>query len=188
MSTINMSSIIAKAQKCMGASSKKKEISNHIDKLILGGVAFSTGGKKSIYTPEEAADKFISVLRQELLSNSGVSGGIGDTAISALSELNHTSPYKTGDGKYVIEVYFSGDLTRESLDPSNYDGVINIAALLNNGYTASHAVHGMWHGEEAWSLPIRGGAHFIQHAIHDFMGNYANEYGVTNIEIDEIYK
>jgi len=191
MAKINMDSIIAKAQKCMGTSQKRTEVSQYIDKIVLGSITFNTGTGTSAHTPEEAADKFISVLCNEIRSHAGgdfENGDLGMTAIDALTELNYTAPRKVGENQYIIEVYFSEDLSRPSLMPQKYDGIPNIAALLNNGYSAGHIVKGMWHGEEQISLDTRSGTQFIDQAIRDFMGNYASEYGVIGIEPDPIYK
>lgn len=191
MTKINMQSILKKAQAVMNTNAKQREVSQLVDKIMLGSFTLSTNKTGGIHTPEEAADKFISVLRQEILSHAGTNAANGDfgaTAIEALSELDFTSPRNIGGNQYQIEVYFNNDLRRESLAPSSYpDGIQNIAALLNKGYSAGHVVRGMWHGEDAISLKQRSGTHFIDNAIRDFMGNYAVEYGVLDITSDEIY-
>lgn len=186
-----MQSILKKAQVAMNTQAKKREVSQLVDRIMLGGFTVSTSQTGSIHTPEEAADKFISVLRQEILSHAGTNaadGDLGATAIEALSELDFTAPKNIGGNKYQIAIYFKNDLGRESLAPSSFpDGIQNIAALLNTGYSAGHVVRGVWHGEDALSLRQRSGTNFIDNAIRDFMGNYAIDYGVIDITPDEIY-
>lgn len=191
MTKIDMQSILKKAQAVMNTNAKQKEVSQLVDKIMLGSFTLSTSKTGMIHTPEEAADKFISVLRQEILSHAGTNaanGDLGATAIEALSDLNFTAPKNIGGNRYQIEIYFENDLGRESLAPSSYpDGIQNIAALLNTGYSAGHVVRGVWHGEDALSLRQRSGTHFIDNAIRDFMGNYAVDYGVLDITPNEIY-
>lgn len=146
-----------------------------------------------------AADKFIEVLKNEIKSHEGsnyAGGELGRTAISALMNLEHSQPVKVGENQYQIEVWFSGDLHRESLAPDEYPrGIDNIAALLNNGYPSDGAVKspvfGVWLGHYPWnipSLPMRDGTHFIDNAIRTYIANYAGEYGVISVTADEIYK
>lgn len=191
MASINMASILAKAKACMRSSEQQRKVELQVDKIIASGGHISGGGIQSIHTPEEAADKFIEVLINQIESCAGsdhASGALGGTAISALVNLSHSSPTKVGKNRYVIEVSFNDDLYRYSLVPSKYDGINNIAALLNSGYSAGHTVHGMWHGNKISSLPMRDGAHFIDNAVNEFMSNYAGEYGVVDIVVDDVYQ
>lgn len=158
-----------------------------------GGKANTVGGMPA--SPLLAAAKFIEVLRNEIRSLEATSGfadgKLGATAVEALSQLDHGTPYKVGKYKYEIPVWFENGLRRDSLCPDEYDGIDNIAALLNSGYDAGHVVYGIWLHHSPFNIPSlqhRSGAHFIENAIRDYMGNYASDYGVTNIEVDDIYK
>lgn len=187
-----MESIIAKAQKCMGTSEKKREVQTYTDNAIMRGKVFSLKsiGGSGVHTPEEAATMFINVLRSEIASHAGSdasSGQLGGSAISALSGLSFSSPQNIAPGVFTIEVNFDDDLYRQSMS-SQSDDVQNIAALLNSGYNASKQVFGMWHGHKQASLKTRAGAHFIDNAIKTFMSTYATEYGVIDIEVNEAYK
>lgn len=198
MSTIDMDSILAKAKKAMGSSSIQNQIDDKVDEMLMKGTIASNGRKANIYGTSMAAAKFIEVLQNEIqshaVSSSGEgfsSGGLGTTAINALIRLDHGEPVKIGRNRYQIGVWFSEDLHRDSLAPDTYDGVDNIAALLNTGYTAGHRVYGVWKGHGDKRIPSlikRGGAHFIENAIRDYMANYASEYGVIDIEVDDVYK
>lgn len=196
MAGVNWASVLKKAQACMNSPAKKREINAKVDLHMLGKITLGlSGGGHAVKTPEEAAEKFIEVLVKEIQSHAGgsyASGGMGPSAIYALTNLNHGTPYRVGD-KYYIDVNFEGDLARPSLAPTKYDGIGNIAALLNSGYTAGHRVYGVWEShsidgdERIASLTSRGGAHFIESAVDNFMGNYSTEYGVEKISTSDAY-
>lgn len=141
----------------------------------------------------QAAKEFAGILKKEVSSHADGScagGKMSDLAVNALSEIDISEPV-LGEDSVCIDVDFSGDLHRESLVPGRYGGVENIAALLNNGYTAAHQVFGVWkgHGDDViGSLTTRGGAHFVQQAKKTFMGSCASKYGVDDIEIPKIYE
>lgn len=198
MSSINMKSILDKAKACTATAKFQKRIEEKTDEVILtgGGVTSWNGKAITIGGASAAAGKFIEVLQNEIRSleaSSGFAEGkLGHTAVAALEKLEHGSPHKVGKNKYQIEVWFSDDLYRESLAPDEYDGIDNIAALLNKGYTANQPVYGVWMGHSGnfniASLPQRSGAQFIQSAIRNYMANYASEYGVLDIKVDDIYE
>lgn len=195
-----MNSIIKKAKKRIEQRDMQKQIENLIDGVFLGTLgkmSFSSNNALCKHTPYEAATKFIDVLQKEIESLGGISrddfanGNLGETAISTLTKLNHGSPVKVGKFKYMIDVNFTEDLHRDSLD-SKYEGIDNIAALLNNGYEARGTVYGIWighHNNQIISgIQIRDGAKFIESAIRNFMSNYAMDYGVIDIQVNDIYK
>lgn len=192
MSSVNIDSIVKKAKSYMQSTEGKKRASKEVAESIRSG----KGGQHITITGmNTAAEKFIEVLKNEICSHAGsnyAGGELGKTAIDALMNLEHSVPKEMGDNLYQIEVWFSGDLRRESLDPDVYpEGIDNIAALLNNGYDAGHRVYGVWMGHWPWSipsLPMRDGTHFVDNAIRTYMSSYANEYGVVSVTADKIYK
>nr|DAE53033.1 MAG TPA: hypothetical protein [Caudoviricetes sp.] len=197
MPTINMKSILDKAKACTASAKFQKQIEEKTDEIVLTGDGIARAGKAiTIGGASAAAGKFIEVLQNEirdLEASSGFADGkLGNTAVSALENLEHDSPTKIGKNKYLIAVWFSGNLHRDSLAPDEYEGVDNLAALLNKGYTAKHPVYGVWLGHSGnftiSSLPQRSGAQFIQNAIRNYMANYAADYGVIDIKIDDIYE
>lgn len=180
MASINMESILAKAKAHMGSSSGQHKIDNVVSKVMLGNIRLQSGG--TAHTPEEAASKFIEVLRSSINS-----AGLSDGAIGAVSNIEHGSAHSIGHNTYIIGVYFVGDMTRPSLDEAKYGGINDIVALFNNGVDHTmRPVHGLWHGQETWSRTVIPGTHFIEQAVTDFMGNYASEYNVTNISVEGI--
>ena len=192
MGAIDVNSIIKKAKTYMDSSEGKKRINKEITEAVRSG---GDGQHFTIAGMNKAAEKFIEVLKNEIQTHAGsnyAGGELGRTAISALMNLQHGQPTEVGENMYQIEVWFAGDLHRESLAVDEYpEGIDNIAALLNNGYTAGHTVYGVWLGHSPWSIPsltMRDGTHFIDNAIRTYMANYASEYGVINVTADEIYK
>lgn len=197
MANINMSSIMDKLKKYTESNDFKKRIAAKTDEIILhGGGSSGSGSSLTITGASGAAGKFIEVLQEEIRSLEATSGfadgKLGSTAVSALEKLEHGTPVKVGENQYQIEVWFSNDLRRDSLAPDEYDGISNIAALLNKGYKANQTIYGIWMGHNEWfnipSLPQRAGAQFIQNAIRNYMANYAAEYGVVDIKVDDIYE
>lgn len=194
MAQINMDSILAKAKACMNSAQFKNQVEQKTDSIIMAGGAIQTGSGKAITIAgaSQAAAKFIEVLQKEIesLGAGGAysNGNLGNTAIDALTQLEHGGVHKVGKNKYQIGVWFAGDLHRDSLAPDEYSGIDNIAALLNNGYSAGHTVYGVWHGDNIASLTQRDGAHFIDSAVRNYMANYASEYGVISIEVADIYE
>jgi len=199
MPTIDWDAILKKAQKRMSHGDMQKRIDDITDAVFLGSAArikfAATNGGALPKPPEEAAATFIEVMKSEIESLGSTdgyeAGHLGATAVSALTKLNYGSPRKVAPGRYVIPVSFAEDLRRDSLAPDEYDGIDNIAALLNSGYTAGHIVYGIWLNHYPWNIPSLGrrdGAHFIESAIRNFMTNYASTYSVIGIDVDDVYK
>lgn len=180
MASINMDAILAKAKAHTSSSSGQAKVNSTVDKVVLGNIRLQSSG--TTHTPEEAASKFIEVLRKSIIS-----AGLSTGAIDAISDIDHGSAHRIGANTYVIGVYFSGDMSRPSLDEEKYGGITDLVALFNNGVDHTmRPVHGTWHGQEIWSRTVIPGTHFIEQAVTDFMGNYASEYNVTNISVEGI--
>ena len=163
MASINMGSILAKAQAHMGSGAGQAKVNSTVAKVMLGTITLKSGGKT--HTPEEAAEKF-------------------SEAAAAISELSHSPAVPAGANVYTIEIFFTGNLSRPSLVPGKYGGISNLAALLNNGVDHEmNRVHGIWHGQETWSRTVIPGAHFVDDAVSSFMGSYASEYNVIDISV-----
>lgn len=175
MASINMDSILSKANTFLGSSSGMKK-RNVCAQEILSGKKNSGNFK---HTPEEAASKFI-----EVLKNSIDTSGLSPNAISAISNIDYgdvTIHGTTG----TVKIQFVGDMSRPSLAPNVFDGIDDIVALFNNGVDHKmRGVHGTWHGKETWSRTVIPGTHFIEQAVSTFMGLYAAEYGVISIDVN----
>lgn len=177
--SIDMKSVLGKAKDFMESDEGEKRAADVKQKVMSGRVKLSSG--QSIHTPEEAADKFIGVLRQAINSS-----GLSDGAIAAVSNIDHGDAHKVGNDEYDVYVYFTGDMYRPSLDEDRYGGINDIVSLFNDGAKGGapmHTVVGQWHEKTIRSKTVIPGTHFIQQAISDFMGNYASDYNVTSIEV-----
>lgn len=178
----NEKSIAQKLKSAEQLGTCKSQARKAVSAKVSAGNAFIGGGGSgsSAKNPSLAAGKFISVLKDAISSS-----GLSNLAIEAVSNINHTEPIQIGDStRYIITVYFSGDLGRPSLNPQKYGGIDNIVLLLNEGVGHTmESVYGYWpsQGRNTWSKTTINGAHFIQQAITDFMGNYASEYNVVDI-------
>lgn len=180
MASVNMNSILAKAKVYMKSKAGQGKVNTMMSKVMLGNIRLQHGGV--VHTPDEAASKFIEVLR-----NSINTAGLSKGAIEAISDIEYGSAYEIGHNTYLIGVYFVGDMTRPSLNETRYGGINDIVALFNNGVNhRMRPVLGLWHGEEVWSKTVIPGTHFIEQAVTDFMGNYASEYNVTSISVEGI--
>jgi hypothetical protein len=203
MASIDWNRILGKAEKLMESPSIRKKRDEIVKGILLGKITIGFGnGGGSLKTVEEAADKFIQVLHFEINSHIGedfANGGISELAAEVMEDVQFGKPYSIGDKCY-IDVFFMEELSRESLRPEEYDGIDNVVALLNSGYVANDYVYGVWtnhrghrstdmegNPKKIASLKSRGGAHFMEQAIIDFMGNYATEYNVTKIELSDEY-
>jgi hypothetical protein len=195
MPTINWDAIEQKAKQYLQTPEGKKKVQQYTDSIVLGKATPGTTAKH-FRPPEDAADKFIEILQgtiSNLLSTGGgySDGKLGATAVDALTKLAHSAVTKVGENLYTIEVNFTEDLSRQSLAPDRYDDIKNVAALLNHGYSAGHTVVGIWHGhgdEPIHSLAQRSGAYFIEEAKRIFMQEYAPEYGVVDVKVNDIYE
>lgn len=178
---LNMDSILAKAKAAIAPGGKAHErYEATVRKIMLGSIKLKSGA--SVHTPEEAAAKFI-----EVLKNSINSSGLSANAQAAISSLAATAPQALGDNTYRIGVYFNGNLSRPSLDEARYGGISDLAELFNNGMTARASVYGSWHGQNIWSRTVIPGAGFMEAAVADFLGNYAAEYNVISCTLDKSF-
>ena len=176
---VDTKSILGLAKKVVNSREFKKKQEEYVRDILLGKVSVSVRNG-SVHTAEEAAEKFI-----EVLKNSISTSGLSANAAAAISDLTFGSPVCVGN-KCTIKVSFSGDLHRESLVPNKYPGGIDhLEELLDKGVDhRMRPVHGEWHGQMVWSRTTISGAHFIDAAKRDFMASYGNEYNVTDIIIE----
>lgn len=172
----------------------QKRIKDTTDRYRKEGKKFTNAGSPidSRAGLIEAADKMISCLRA-----AAVDAELPESVRAHFDSLDYTNPVEVGEGRYMVSVYFSDDLHRDSLENDlGYEGIDNIIALFNNGAHAENFVYGWWNNHSpsgeaisrltpgddfAWvrSKKDREGLHFIQQAVSDFNGNYGSIYNVT---------
>ena len=154
--------------------------------LQSGKVKRDYAAKKEEVMKEKAnvvTSKFIQVLR-DAVDNSNLSANARD----AVNDFDSTNPEMASDDSFIVGVYFDGDMSRPSLNTERYpEGIDDIAALLDKGVDHKmHVVRGEWHGKEIYSRTVIKGENFIQDAIDDFNGNFAAEYDVRDISVNQI--
>lgn len=188
MAVVNWSSILSKAEACMKAPEKKKEMQDIVDRRVIGG--FGGSGTNNVI---RAANRFVEILKEcidECAGSNFSNGDLGETAIDALKNITIGTAEEYGDGnRYSIPITFSmDDRHRDSLAPDVFSGVDDIVVLLNNGYPRDGhemgVVYGKWHGRNIQNLRDRQGAHFIESAVDKFMTSESRKYGVIDIKVN----
>ena len=175
----NKSHIVEKCNAYFSSPAGLKNIEEIGQKKISGSTRSGSGGT-NVCSPDDLADKLVSVLRKAM-ENSGLS----ENAMNSIGDISY-SVHKLSDGKYMITVYFTGDLTRPSLQPEKYGHIDDIVLLFNNGVDhAMRPIKGKWHGEEIYNRTVIPGLHFLEQAIIDFKGNYGSECNIVDIHIEE---
>ena len=190
MSNINMDSILDKIYAWERSDKGQKKVQGTVKRYIKNNTQKTDAGSRVITNRDIriASDKLIQTIKDT---------ATGCALPSSVAE--HFSSLKTGriqfaeDGSFIIEINFTDDLTRKSLQPETYSGVRNIIAIFNNGYPAdmsrseaiSH-VTGYWHGRETSALGVRQGLYFLQDAVNDFNLNYGIPLGMY-AEVGAIY-
>lgn len=165
----------------------------------------SAGRAKMKKSNERASLKTLSNLAQELIDMIKTTASSFDLAPSVMAHFNSLTYViqDLGDGQYECDIYFTDDLSRESLEDDIYpgDGIQNIVALFNNGYVASSPKYGWWNGHRRTSVDVlttgsdirirgtqaRPSLHFMQKAIKEFESKYSQKYGLIVILNEEEY-
>ena len=179
--SINMASIMDKANSFIMSSNGKKRLYKCLDDIINGRISFSVKGRGGIMTPDEVGDLFVHCLHETINNTDGLS----QRAKDAISDWDYESPSKLYDGQYLIVVHPASSMERPSLDPSHFgDGITSLDELLDSGVDHTmRQVHGQWHGQEYWSrtdIPRTG---FLDQAADDFIANYGADCGIEKIDI-----
>lgn len=190
MSTVNMDSILDKLYAWERSDKGQKKIQSTVNKYMRSNVKKTKAGSRVLTEGDmkAAANKLIQTIRDTALGCNlppSVAEHFGSLKISKLQRQT--------DGSYIIEINFTDDLTRESLQPEKYGGVRNIIAIFNNGYPSDRRrseaisyVTGWWHGKETRALEFRQGLYFMQDAVNDFNLNYGIPLGMY-AEVGEVY-
>jgi hypothetical protein len=180
----------------------KLRMKEKVDEYISDGVT-QTGGGGKILTPDEmekAAATLASCIRATAMSYD-----LPASVMKNINSISATKPYQTANGEWRVDLFFTDDLSRESLYSEQYDGIVNIIALFNNGYLARDTVYGFWDNHEytgEWNvLRVLPGANFayirskigrpalqfIQEAVRSFNISIGNSLGAKVI-LDDIYE
>lgn len=190
MPTINMDSILDKVYAWERSDKGQKKIQGTVNKYVRNNVNKTSAGSRVLTEKDmnDAAKKLVQTIR------STAQGCDLPASVAAhFNSLRAGKLLRQPDGSYIIEINFTDDLTRESLQPEKYGGVRNIIAIFNNGYPSDRSrseaisyVSGWWHGKETTALEFRQGLYFLQDAVNDFNLNYGMALGMY-AEVGEIY-
>lgn len=189
MATVNMNSILKKVKSWESSASGQKRMKSTIDKYIQTGVKTTQAGDSvlTLDRMKEMADILIRILTKS-------AAGLPDSVAEHFGSLKSSPPKKLADGSYSIEISFTDDLSRASLQPYDYEGARNIVAIFNNGYPqnagraeAISQVSGFWHGEYVHARGSREGLHFMQAAENEFNSTYGAVYDVY-VTLDPVYE
>lgn len=195
MAEVNLTSIFNKVKEYSKTPVGKQKMRQAITTKTKGGVG-TTGCGDEILTTTKMAE-----LAKELISTIKTTAASYDLANSVMAHFDSLTYMiqDMGNGNYECYIYFTDDLSRESLetDESQGDGINNIVALFNNGYVASAPKYGWWSGHSPKGESIgrsltgtenyayvkgvqaRPSLRFMQRAIEDFCGKYQGKYRMT---------
>lgn len=172
--TINMDSCVAKFNQYFNSKDGIDRINAALKNYVIG-IGTRPGG---LHTPEEAANKFIEVLGKTIDSS-----GLSPDAIEAVKHWDYGRAYQINGNIYEVIVYEDADMGRPTMSKKD-EPIKDIVELLNYGVDHQmKRVWGTWHGNHIGSRTVIPGAHFLEQAKNDFLGNYGTEYGVIDIQI-----
>ena len=190
MSVVNMDAILDKVYAWEKSEKGQKKIRKTINRYVSKNKTRTEAGSRVITESDinKAAKTLVDTVR-----NTATSCNLPASVAAHFDSLRAGKARRQEDGSYTVEISFSDDLSRESLDPSKYGGVRNIVAIFNNGYPSNEGrveaisnVTGFWHGEYISALGRRQGLYFMQDAVNDFNLNYGLALGMY-AELSAIY-
>lgn len=191
MAIANMDSIRKKLEDWERSEKGQKKIRGTIDRYIRTNKSKTDAGSHVVTIAEmkTAAGNLV-----ELIKSHARSCSLPESVMAHFDSLSVGKPVRAEDGSYTVEINFTDDLSRESLQPDKYGGVDNIIAIFNNGYPADRSrseaishVHGWWHNRETQALEYRPGLYFLQDAVNDFNENYGMALGMY-AELGTVYE
>lgn len=190
MASLNLDSILAKVDYWKESDKGRKRMKKTLDNYVRNNVGKTQAGSPVL--TRKAINDYGNKLIQAI-QNTALSCDLPDSVAAHFSSLKRGRTTILPDGSYVMEISFTDDLTRESLEPQRYGGVRNIVAIFNNGYPADAGrseaisnVYGWWHGNYIHALGARQGLHFMQTAVEDFNQTYGSQFGI-HATVGEIY-
>lgn len=194
MALINEASISKKLKQWSLTKPGKQRMSDAIRTMKKQGKRKTAGGSEILTIP------MMQALAQELihtLKTTAASYNLAPSVMKHFDSLDYAIE-DSGSGDYECYIYFTDDLSRNSLetDDSQGEGINNIVALFNNGYVASAPKYGWWNGHSPTgesvyrsgqnnnsayvrSTQARPSLHFMQAAIEDFYKKYKSKYKMS---------
>ena len=190
MPVINMDSILDKVYAWERSDKGQKKMQGTVNKYVRNNVSRTKAGSRVVTQRDmlDAARKLVQTIK-----DTAHGCDLPTSVLAHFDSLSIGKLQRQADDSYTIEINFTDDLTRESLQPEKYGGVRNIIAIFNNGYPADRSrseaishVAGYWHGKETVALEFRPGLYFLQDAVNDFNMNYGMPLGMY-AELGAVY-
>lgn len=191
MAYVNEDSILDKLYAWEHSGRGQKKIGDTVNRYIRRNVTKTEAGSRVITERDmiQAADRLVQSIKRHAQGCA-----VPPSVLAHFDSLSVGKLHRQADNSYLIEINFTDDLSRESLQPDKYGGVRNIIAIFNNGYPSdpsrseaiSH-VSGYWHGKETVALESRPGLYFLQNAVNDFNANFGlalGMYAEVGVEYD----
>ncbi len=181
---IDMMKILARAEvEAMLKPGVKEKLTEKIDNYMLNASGDHMGTRKDPHTVEEAGRKFANVLLHNIYTEHFL-----ERLETALENVEVGPPFKLGDGRYGVYVYFENNLQRDSMSSLKHYPQINLAYLYNDG--VDHTMKQIFEWDKSTRtlrasntfIPFTG---FMEQSINDFMGNYGPEYNTISIRMEE---
>ena len=187
---VNIDSVLDKVYEWEKSKQGSEKIQKVVNKYKRSNVKKTDAGSRVITNRDmkAASDKLVKTIKSTARGCS-----LPQSVLEHFDSLRAGRPQLQPDGSFLIEINFTDDLSRESLEPHRYGGVQNIIAIFNNGYPLDESraeaishVSGWWHGKYTNALGSRQGLYFIQDAVNDFNLNYGIPLGMV-AEVGAIY-
>lgn len=190
MASIDLDAVRKKVKVWEYSNEGQHTLQKKVNNYILHNVERTQAGAKVLTRRQmiEYADKLVNSIRATANSY-----GLPESVAAHFDSLKRGRCELQPDGSFAIEINFTDDLSRASLEPERYGGVRNIIAIFNSGYPRDRSrseaishVSGWWHGTYTTALGSRPGLYFLQDAVNDFNTTYGIPNGMY-AELDAIY-
>lgn len=181
---VSLGSITSKLDAYAKSSVGKARMSEKIKDYIRDNDRYVTTNGKTLGGDRIVTQQEMRDVARELvfyIKQAAASCDLPASVMEHIESFDIDSASEESDEFYYVGISMSDNAKRPSVQPEKYDGVHNIVALFNTGYSANGRVFGHWESadKDIWTLQHREGLRFIQQAIDRFNSTYAKEYNVT---------
>ncbi len=195
--SIDIASIMGKVRAYSQTPAGKAKMKEAVERMRREGRTRTAAGSR-LMSPAEMESAALRLA--DAIRKAAQSYDLPASVMNNVNSLAATKPYQTEDGGWRVDLYFTDDLSRESLYPEEYEGgVANIIALFNNGYLANDFVYGWWDGHKPTgeeskirsgtvensafvrSRLARPGLQFMQKAVEDFNATVGKATGARAV-------
>lgn len=190
MPKVNTDAVMAKLRAWEASAKGKQRMQQTINKYAYQNKQTTEAGGKVLTMAK--VRELAGILVSKVNAHAGGSGMPASVAQS-VNSLSCGRVSRSAAG-FSVELNFTGNLARPSLNPGRYGGIENIIALFNKGYpedgsraeAISH-VSGYWHGQYVFARGSREGLHFLEAAVAEFNAEYGSRYDIV-VQLDVKYQ